>query len=62
VQVDLVVVIGPPIMMKFVCKVTEPHKIKTFASLNTIMVDGTGVACRVTVGGKTQFVQDWPGV
>jgi ferredoxin--NADP+ reductase len=58
VQIDLVVVIGPPIMMKFVCKVTEPHKIKTFASLNTIMVDGTGMcgACRVTVGGKTQFV------
>ncbi len=57
-QIDLVVVIGPPIMMKFVCKVTEPHKIKTFASLNTIMVDGTGMcgACRVTVGGKTQFV------
>ncbi len=58
ITVDLVVVIGPPIMMKFVCKVTEPHKIKTFASLNTIMVDGTGMcgACRVTVGGKTKFV------
>jgi len=58
IPVDLVVVIGPPIMMKFVCKVTEPHKIKTFASLNTIMVDGTGMcgACRVTVGGKTKFV------
>ena len=58
IPVDLVVVIGPPIMMKFVCKVTEPHKIHTFASLNTIMVDGTGMcgACRVTVGGKTQFV------
>ncbi len=58
IPVDLVVVIGPPIMMKFVCKVTEPHRIKTFASLNTIMVDGTGMcgACRVTVGGKTRFV------
>lgn len=58
IPIDLVVVIGPPIMMKFVCKVTEPHKIKTFASLNTIMVDGTGMcgACRVTVGGKTRFV------
>jgi len=58
IKIDLVVVIGPPIMMKFVCKVTEPHKIKTFVSLNTIMVDGTGMcgACRVTVGGKTKFV------
>lgn len=58
IPIDLVVVIGPPIMMKFVCKVTEPHGIKTFASLNTIMVDGTGMcgACRVTVGGKTMFV------
>jgi len=58
IPIDLVVVIGPPIMMKFVCKVSEPHKIKTFASLNTIMVDGTGMcgACRVTIGGKTKFV------
>lgn len=58
IKVDLVVVIGPPIMMKFVCKVTKPHDINTFASLNTIMVDGTGMcgACRVTVGGKTRFV------
>lgn len=58
IPIDLVVVIGPPIMMKFVCKVTEPYKIKTFASLNTIMVDGTGMcgACRVSVGGKTKFV------
>ncbi len=56
--IDLAVVIGPPIMMKFVCKVTEPYKILTFASLNTIMVDGTGMcgACRVTVGGETKFV------
>jgi ferredoxin--NADP+ reductase len=58
IPVDMVVVIGPPIMMKFVCKVTAPHKIKTYASLNTIMVDGTGMcgACRVSVGGKTKFV------
>jgi ferredoxin--NADP+ reductase len=58
IPIDLVVVIGPPIMMKFVCTVTEPHKIQTYASLNTIMVDGTGMcgACRVTVGGKTKFV------
>ena len=58
INVDCAVVIGPPLMMKFTCKVTEPHKIKTYASLNTIMVDGTGMcgACRVTVGGKTKFV------
>jgi len=57
-KIDLVVTIGPPIMMKMVCKVTEPYKLLTFASLNTIMVDGTGMcgACRVTVGGKTKFV------
>ncbi len=58
INVDCAVVIGPPLMMKFTCKVTEPHKIRTYASLNTIMVDGTGMcgACRVTVGGKTKFV------
>lgn len=57
-KIDLVVTIGPAIMMKMVCKVTEPNKILTFASLNTIMVDGTGMcgACRVTVGGRTKFV------
>jgi len=57
IKVDLVVVVGPPIMMKFVCKATEPYKIKTYASLNSIMVDGTGMcgACRVTIGGKTRF-------
>ena len=57
-KVGCAVVIGPPIMMKFTCKVTEPYKIPTYASLNTIMVDGTGMcgACRVTVGGKTKFV------
>ncbi|WP_125152906.1 sulfide/dihydroorotate dehydrogenase-like FAD/NAD-binding protein [Clostridium rectalis] len=54
---DLVVAIGPMIMMKFVVKLTEELKIKTVVSLNTLMVDGTGMcgACRVTVGGKTKF-------
>jgi ferredoxin--NADP+ reductase len=54
---DLVVAIGPPIMMKFTAKVTEPHKIKTLVSLNTIMVDGTGMCggCRVSVDGKSKF-------
>lgn len=54
---DRVVAIGPMIMMKFVCKLTERLGIKTIVSLNSIMVDGTGMcgACRVTVGGKTRF-------
>lgn len=57
-QVDLCVTIGPAIMMKFVSLLTEKYKVPTVASLNTIMVDGTGMcgACRVTVGGKTRFV------
>jgi ferredoxin--NADP+ reductase len=56
--VDLCVAIGPAIMMKFVAKLTKKHEIPTVVSLNTIMVDGTGMcgACRVTVGGKTKFV------
>ena len=56
-QIDTVFCVGPPIMMKFVARVTEPYKIKTIASLNTIMLDGTGMcgACRVTVGGETKF-------
>ena len=55
---DLVVAIGPPIMMKFCAKTTLPFGVKTVVSLNTIMVDGTGMCggCRVTVGGKTKFV------
>ncbi len=55
---DLAVTIGPPIMMKFCAETTRPYKVKTFASLNTIMIDGTGMCggCRVTVGGKTRFV------
>ncbi len=57
VKIDECICIGPVIMMKFVCKTTEPHGIKTLASLNPIMVDGTGMcgACRVTVGGETRF-------
>lgn len=57
-QVDLVVTIGPAIMMKFVSLLTEKYNIPTMASLNTIMVDGTGMcgACRVTVDGKMKFV------
>lgn len=57
-KVDRVVTIGPAVMMKFVSKLTAEHSIPTIASLNTIMVDGTGMcgACRVTVGGKTRFV------
>jgi NAD(P)H-flavin reductase len=56
-QVAEVVTIGPVIMMKFVCKTTEPYGVPTQASLNPIMVDGTGMcgACRVTVGGKIKF-------
>lgn len=55
---DLIVVIGPTIMMKFCCETTREFKIKTLVSLNTIMVDGTGMCggCRVEVGGKTKFV------
>lgn len=57
-KVDLVVTIGPAVMMKFVSKLTEKHGIPTMCSLNTIMIDGTGMcgACRVEVGGKTKFV------
>lgn len=57
-KIDLVVAIGPAIMMKMVCKVTEPAGIKTVVSLNTIMVDGTGMCgcCRVSVDGVTRFV------
>lgn len=57
-KVDLSVVIGPAVMMKFAAMTTKKYNIKTYASLNTIMVDGTGMcgACRVSVGGKTKFV------
>lgn len=57
-KVDLCVTIGPAIMMKFVSLLTKKYEVPTMASLNTIMVDGTGMcgACRVTVGGETKFV------
>ena len=56
--VDEVIAIGPPIMMKFVALTTKPYGVKTVASLNTIMIDGTGMCggCRVSVGGETKFV------
>ncbi len=57
-KVDKCFAIGPAIMMKFCCLLTKKYGIPTDVSLNTIMVDGTGMcgACRVTVGGKTKFV------
>ncbi len=57
-NVDKCFAIGPAIMMKFVCLLTKKYEIPTDVSLNTIMVDGTGMcgACRITVGGKTRFV------
>ena len=56
-QYDDVIAIGPMIMMKFVCETTRPYGIKTIVSMNTIMVDGTGMCggCRLTVGGETKF-------
>jgi ferredoxin--NADP+ reductase len=56
-QIDLVMAIGPIIMMKVVSDVTKKYHIKTLVSLNPIMVDGTGMCggCRVSVGGKTKF-------
>ncbi|HIP75385.1 MAG TPA: sulfide/dihydroorotate dehydrogenase-like FAD/NAD-binding protein, partial [Thermococcus paralvinellae] len=56
-KIDLVHAVGPAIMMKFIAELTKPYGIKTVASLNPIMVDGTGMcgACRVTVGGEIKF-------
>ena len=56
-QYDEVITIGPLIMMKFVCKLTKEYGIKTLASMNPIMIDGTGMCggCRLTVGGETKF-------
>jgi len=56
-KIGAVYAIGPAIMMKFCCKTTEPFGVKTVASLNTIMIDGTGMCggCRVDVGGTTRF-------
>lgn len=55
---DLAVAIGPPIMMKFCSLTTKPYAVPTVVSLNTIMIDGTGMCggCRVSVGGETKFV------
>ncbi len=57
-KVDKCFAIGPAIMMKFCCLLTKKYNVPTDVSLNTIMVDGTGMcgACRITVGGKTRFV------
>jgi ferredoxin/flavodoxin---NADP+ reductase len=57
-KIDLAITIGPAIMMKFTSLLTKKYNIPTVASLNTIMVDGTGMcgACRLTVGGETKFV------
>ena len=54
---DEVITIGPLIMMKFVCALTKEYGIKTVASMNPVMIDGTGMCggCRLTVGGKTKF-------
>ena len=54
---DEVITIGPLIMMKFVCQLTKQYGVKTVASMNPIMIDGTGMCggCRLTVGGKTRF-------
>jgi ferredoxin--NADP+ reductase len=56
-KIDRVFAIGPVPMMKVICDVTKPHGIKTIVSLNSIMVDATGMcgACRVAVAGKTKF-------
>ncbi len=56
-QFDEVITIGPLIMMKFVCATTKEYGVKTIASMNPIMIDGTGMCggCRLTVGGKMKF-------
>ncbi len=56
--IDRVISIGPAIMMKFCCKTTQPFGVKTIVSINSIMVDATGMcgACRISVGGQTRFV------
>ena len=56
-QYDLVITIGPLIMMKFVVKTCQKHGLKSIVSMNPIMIDGTGMCggCRLTVGGETKF-------
>ncbi len=58
VDIDLIIAVGPAVMMKAVSEITRPRNIRTLVSLNSIMVDGTGMcgACRVSVGGHTRFV------
>lgn len=57
-NINLVLAVGPLVMMRAVSKLTKPYKLKTVVSLNPIMIDGTGMCggCRVTVGGETRFV------
>ena len=54
---DVVIAIGPLVMMKAVCELTKKYNIKTIVSMNPVMIDGTGMCggCRVTVGGETKF-------
>ena len=54
---DEVIAIGPLVMMKFVCKLTEQYNIPTTVSMNPVMIDGTGMCggCRVNVGGEIKF-------
>ncbi len=56
-KIDRVIAVGPPVMMRAVAEVTRPHGIRTIVSLNSIMIDGTGMCggCRVEVGGETKF-------
>ena len=56
-EFDEVITIGPLIMMKFVCLTTKEYGVKTIASMNPVMIDGTGMCggCRLTVGGETKF-------
>jgi ferredoxin--NADP+ reductase len=57
-KIDLVIAFGPPVMMKFVSLLTKKYNIRTLVSLNTIMIDGTGMCggCRISVDGKSKFV------
>jgi len=57
-SIDRVITIGPAIMMKFCCRTTQPFGVKTIVSINSVMVDATGMcgACRISVGGQTKFV------
>ncbi len=56
-EYDLIIAIGPLVMMKAVCELTKKYNIKTIVSMNPVMIDGTGMCggCRITVGGETKF-------